>query len=547
MLQNQIQDKQKEKETFPTCLTFEKEQKVRITDGKQEAALIEQNQKFKSLQQKEDSKPELRFLDQRREIKLIERKKSLYVIELNTLTMDVISNCKYIDTHSQLFSGSFFGVIEQPSDSEFISVFGTDSIATKVPNEMSYSVKILNTSKNLESKIRKISRKDKREDKLIAHGVISADSQVCMFIFEDGYTVIFKGSNFCTTDDFREYNSVVIFRANQLHIQNHENEKNQITILYANEEGVFLIEKARIDAFEKSREGANLYKGKILNLLYEQKSTRAYLLEQGKEEIWIVNFDLEKKTVLSSVRLGGEIRACCLLNDQLFVYVYQTTAKNLITKEDAPPSNHLFIYDMQNRYIAFKQIKGSLKIYSVCASDNAFYYVIQSAPDTESKTLIKVQSNTNQEKMNKFLEKSFFEIGYRFAENSGLKELLPKICSLAGEHYYKMKNYELAVKNFKDEIELIDSGKLNDYEFDPNSVITKFLDVSRMPYLIEYLYALHFSGRNLVNEYHQQLLVYCYLKKEMHKELNSWLSRMQKISSASSFEKTVSLVVSSCL
>jgi hypothetical protein len=68
-----------------------------------------------------------------------------------------------------------------------------------------------------------------------------------------------------------------------------------------------------------------------------------------------------------------------------------------------------------------------------------------------------------------------------------------------------------------------------------------------MPYLIEYLNALHFSSRKLTNTYHQQLLVYCYLKKGMHKELLAWLSRMRTVSPTDEFNKLITLVVSSCL
>lgn len=519
MIKEGNKEKPKEKDIFPTCLTFEKEEKITIVDSK---------------------KIPLKFLDQRRNIKLIERNDCFYIVELNTFTIDVVEKEIYQDIHKQLFSSTYFGLFEQPSNSQFLCFFGLD-----LPPQ-NYCIKILDTKNNLNEKIKTFVRKDQKIDKMITFGILSLDLQLALIVFEDGYLIFIRSNNFCNSTDFREQHFSVNFRPNQFFLMSHDSNKNTVNLLYTDEDGLFLIDKAKIDSFDKHKERSKLFAGKIINSHYEQTSNRIYIFEQTSEDIKIINFDLESKTEISCVRINGEIRASNLLNDHIFLYVYQTSAKNLLTKEDVPPSNHLFIYDMQNKYTAFKQVKGILKIYSVAFSSTSFYYVIQNTAETESKSLIKIQPNSNQDKMNKFIEKSFFDIALRFAENNNFRDLLPKIRSLAGDHYYKMKNYELSVENYIQEIKLLRADAFPDYQFEPNSVITKFLDVSRMPFLIKYLYELHFACPNVVNEYHQQLLVYCYLKKEMFKELNAWLSRMSQ-SNEYNFKKTVSFVVTSCL
>lgn len=574
-----LASKPSEKDGFPICLTFEREEKLKIYEAEQKQDPNVQNYAYQKPQTLQ--KTELRFLDQRRDFHITERQGTCYLLDHNTKVIDIIKGGAYLGILPMIVSGSYFGQLDQPSSSDYLTFYGTnETIRSYDPNtgkditvyESPYVVKILNVKlieKMMEDKlsisqpksdsksekptqtsfekIRKINRKDRKDQLIIKHGFITSDNKFAVFVFEDGYTVTFKGSNFCASDDVKEAHSAIYVKASQIFVTGHDYDKGTVNLMYFNDEGLYLIDKARVDALDKSREGANAYKGKILNVLYHNPASRCYIIEQQKDEIWVVNFDLERKTMLSSVRLLGEIRGSALLGDQIFIYVYQVGAKNMLTNEEAPLSNHLFVYDMQNKYIAYKEVKGSLKLFSVTVSETGFYYVIQNAPDTDSKGLARIQANTQQEKMNRFLEKSYFEIAFKFAQNEGHKELLPKICSLAGDHYYKMKNYELAVQQYIKEIELIGNSSFSDYEFDPNAIITKFLDVSRMPYLIDYLYALHFSPHNLTNSYHQQLLCYCYLKKEMYQELDAWLSRMKTNSSQADFENLITMVVSSCL
>lgn len=545
-------NKAKDRDNFPICLTFDKEERIKI--------FPQTNTKADGLPSTRTNQPdkqqtELRFLDQRTNVLLIERKGVIMVVNMNTFSIDVVQDEVYVESTPMIFQLSLFGAVEQRSSSDTLCLLGKDRNPSKRPTEASkqdpsgeveYAMRIIDAKDRTKIKTRFFSRKDRATARTIAFGTLSADSQVCFVYFEDKYVVIMKGSNVLTADDVKEHHCSVTTAMTKAYVVSHDQKAGLVSLVFANETGVFLVERARVDAFDKAKEVETLRSGNIQWLLHEEDSSLVHWIEGIGEETSVVCYDLRQRKEVSAIQLSGQVSHPALHNNQVLLLARIQITKNVLTKETGQ-SNHLFVIDMSNRYTACKEIKGETELFGATALENGFMYLQQTAPRSTSKALFRLTDNSNQDKMNKFLEKSLFDTASRFAEGIGMVELLPRICSIAGEHHYKMKNFETSMFYFKEEITRVQQHLLKGYELDCNSVITRFLDVSKMVFLIEYLCTLHDSSLPVLNEFHQQLLVYCFLKKEMYSEMESWLSRVKSRKSAEDFDKLITLVVSSCL
>lgn len=101
---------------------------------------------------------------------------------------------------------------------------------------------------------------------------------------------------------------------------------------------------------------------------------------------------------------------------------------------------------------------------------------------------------------------------YRFAANqTNDKSLLAEISRLHGDSLYDKHDYNNAIKQY-----INTAGYL-----EPSYVIGKFLDVSHVEFLIQYLAALH--KEKLADKNHTALLLNCYVKQKQINKLEDFL------------------------
>jgi hypothetical protein len=89
---------------------------------------------------------------------------------------------------------------------------------------------------------------------------------------------------------------------------------------------------------------------------------------------------------------------------------------------------------------------------------------------------------------------------------------LAEISKLHGDLLYSKNDYPGAIKQY-----ILTLGFV-----EPSYVIRKFLDVSQIDYLIEYLQKIH--EKKLAKKEHTALLLNCYVKKQKIENLSHFLS-----------------------
>jgi hypothetical protein len=483
---------------------------------------------------------DIKLLDQRKSIELVAKSEVLLVIDTNIKIMDIIVGEEY-KSQKVLFTREFQGIADTPQDSEFVCFFGIDS-ECKDP-----SLKFINTDpkKNFDEKVRLMTRRDKRTGVRITKVVVGKDLNFALVLFEDYCLKIIKGTHLYNQEDIRDYEYQIGIRPNELFIHGYNGVTGTFNLIYTTNNGIFMIDKLKADAFDKQRMGDSLYNGVILSAFYSEVLNDLYFLETKDEEVCLSVFNLATKQRSLTIPISGTVHNITRYREYLLIFQSHVSSKNVISKQTTL-RNQLIIYDLQNQYVCYKSNKSDIKIYSISASNGDFYLVMQTQNQSESKELLKIRQNSDQEKIDKFLKKPFYDLAYNFADFKGFKELKPKISKLAGDHYYEKKNYELAVKNYIETISNLDQNTLASSEFEPSNIIKKFLEMSQLPYLIEYLEALHKEDKNFANVHHTSLLIYCFLKQKDHIGLQKWLARVAA-KSPQSKDQIIELIISACL
>lgn len=126
--------------------------------------------------------------------------------------------------------------------------------------------------------------------------------------------------------------------------------------------------------------------------------------------------------------------------------------------------------------------------------------------------ILSLTEKDNSFKIETFFKRSYYHEAYKFAKNQNCQEsLLAEISKLHGDQLYS-KDYSAAIKQY-----ILTLGYV-----EPSYVIRKFLDVSQIDYLIEYLQKLH--EKKLAKKEHTALLLNCYVKKQKIDNLSHFLS-----------------------
>jgi vacuolar protein sorting-associated protein 11 len=167
------------------------------------------------------------------------------------------------------------------------------------------------------------------------------------------------------------------------------------------------------------------------------------------------------------------------------------------------------ILDTVNQYIAF--FEAYSKVEAVLTNDQTISLVV--CNQKSERVVLSLLEKDNSFKIETFFKRSFYNEAWRFAKNQNCQEsLLAEISRLHGDLLYSKSDFSGAIKQYTLTLGFVE----------PSYVIRRFLDVSQIDYLIEYLQRIH--EKKQAKKEHTALLLNCYVKKQKIENLSHFLS-----------------------
>jgi len=142
----------------------------------------------------------------------------------------------------------------------------------------------------------------------------------------------------------------------------------------------------------------------------------------------------------------------------------------------------LAIFDRVNKFFGYYYTYS--KISCICHDEDYIYAFIET--ENNVRQIIRLKEKDNKYKFEIFYKRSFFENAYEYAKNLNYDK--KKICEISkrhGDHLCQKGDYAKAIEQYILTINYLD----------PSYVIQKFLDGSKLDFLIQYLECLHKDGR----------------------------------------------------
>ena len=175
------------------------------------------------------------------------------------------------------------------------------------------------------------------------------------------------------------------------------------------------------------------------------------------------------------------------------------------------PINQIFVYYSSN----FSNITAL-----TCDADTIF--ILDQNEVTNQKKLLRFREKENKEKFDTFYKKSFFDTAYNYAKNLNYdQKKISEISKRHAEHLYKKGEYEKSIEQYIRTINYLD----------PSYVIQKFLDGSKLDFLIKYLETLN-KDENMRKKCQPEemkdytaLLLNCYIKQKKIDKLREFVEQ----------------------
>ena len=193
--------------------------------------------------------------------------------------------------------------------------------------------------------------------------------------------------------------------------------------------------------------------------------------------------------------------------DNYFIFVVHTEKMS-----------EIHIYDKINKFF-ISYITETKKIIGICC-DNEYIYVLYEDNNTR-KNILKLKEKENKDKFEIFYSKHQYETALTYAENLGLdKEKISEINRKYAEYEYFKGDFDKAVLQYIKTINYLE----------PSLVIQKFLEKSKLDYLIQYLEALE-NNREFQIKGHENskdyttLLLNCYIMQEKIPKLEEFMNK----------------------
>ena len=192
--------------------------------------------------------------------------------------------------------------------------------------------------------------------------------------------------------------------------------------------------------------------------------------------------------------------------DHYFIFVVHTEKMS-----------EIHIYDKINKFF-ISYISENKKIIGICC-DNEYIYILYE-DNNSKKSIIKLKEKENKDKFEIFYSKNQYETALVYAENSGFeKEKISEIRKKYAEYEYSKGDFDKAILQYIKTINYLE----------PSLVIQKFLEKSKLDYLIQYLEALE-GNKEFQKKGHENakdyttLLLNCYIMQEKIPKLKDFMN-----------------------
>ena len=196
-----------------------------------------------------------------------------------------------------------------------------------------------------------------------------------------------------------------------------------------------------------------------------------------------------------------------------FTQFYKTYHVFVLCEEN---SNTLCVYDPRNTIFIYYNSSFN-NILSVLNDNDKLYVISEGAGQIKFSSF---KEKENKEKFDNFYKKNFYDTAYNYARNLGYdKKKLSEISKLHAEYLYAKGDYDKSIEQYKLTINYLD----------PSYVIQKFLDGSKLNFLIEYLEALQndeeFKSKCIPERLKDftALLLNCYIKQKQIEKLKDFV------------------------
>ena len=197
----------------------------------------------------------------------------------------------------------------------------------------------------------------------------------------------------------------------------------------------------------------------------------------------------------------------------------------------------LQIYDKTNQFFVYYDV-GHKKIIGVCSDENNYLYAFYEETPVK-KYIAQLREKKTKEKFDIFFEKKFFDDAVIYAENLGFnKQKISEISLKRAEYEYSKGDFRKSIDEY--------IKTINYYE--PSNVIQKYLEQSKLDYLIKYLEAIvdniDFKIKALEDyKNYTTLLLNCYITQEEFHKLKEFIDQKGKYFS----EDIIKTVIKVCL
>ena len=167
----------------------------------------------------------------------------------------------------------------------------------------------------------------------------------------------------------------------------------------------------------------------------------------------------------------------------------------------------LQIYDRKNQFFVY-YIVDKKKIVSICYDEKYLYIFYEES--INKKYIVKLREKNVKEKFETFFSKKFYDDAAQYAKNLGFdNKRLTEISRQHAEYEYNKGNYDKAIDEYIKTIHF----------YEPSIVIRKFLEKSKLVYLIKYLEAIvfdkDFKNRDIEEHNNYTILLFnCYIMQE---------------------------------
>ena len=217
-----------------------------------------------------------------------------------------------------------------------------------------------------------------------------------------------------------------------------------------------------------------------------------------------INFS-KKRPILG---FDGAKKLISYFKSYIFFVIFEEGVSSLSVYD---PINQIFVY-----------YSSSFNNITALACDADTIIVLDQNEVVNQKKILRFREKDNKEKFDTFYKKSFFDTAYNYAKNLNYdQKKISEISKRHAEHLYKKGEYDKAIEQYIRTINYLD----------PSYVIQKFLDGSKLDFLIKYLETLN-KDENMrktsqpeeMKDY-TALLLNCYIKQKKIDKLREFVEQ----------------------